>query len=350
MQVKDYLQLIVLGLKYEMIYPENSLILAPLSGFTDLPYRRSARRHGCTFAFTEMVDAGALVYSNEKTLMMANRGSDEEWLGIQLVGSNRDHLTKAVEIVNQRNFDVLDFNLGCPAPKVVRKNEGAKLAEDADKAASSLEIIVRNSQIPVSAKIRILDENDPSQTLNLAKKLIDAGAQAITVHGRLRKNYYAGPVSHEIIAALNSELDVDVIANGGVNNYDDFCEIRKRTGCDKVMLARGAMGNPWIFNEINDLENWCPPTPAELADEVEQHILEMIDYYGLKLGLTVARKIILDYMRGRGFPRVLKTQVIKIADAADLKAFCRELRKGPSNRYKTWLQTEPEATRRMELK
>ena len=332
-----------------MIYQANSVILAPLSGFTDLPYRRSARRHQCSYAFTEMVDAGALVFGNEKTLMMTNRGDDEDWLGIQLVGSDLDHLKKAVEIVNQRHFDVIDFNLGCPAPKVVRKGEGAKLAEDAGKAAGCLETIVRNSQIPVTAKIRILDEKDPLPTLKLAEKLVDAGAQAITIHGRVRNKYYAGPVFHDIIAAVNEQLDIEIIANGGINNYDDYCEIRKNTGCDKIMLARGAMGNPWIFEEITNPDQWSPPTPEELADELEQHVLEMIDLYGVKLGLTVARKIILDYMRGRGFPRILKTEVVEIFNADDLKAFCRELRKGPSDRYRSWLKTEPAAARRLEV-
>jgi len=331
----------------KMIYPANSVILAPLSGFTDLPYRKSARRHGCKYAFTEMVDAGALAYGNEKTIKMINRGENEKWLGVQLVGSEIEHLKKAVEIINRYNFDVLDFNLGCPAPKVVRKNEGSKLAEDADQAAYCLEVIVRNSQNPVTVKIRILDEKDPAPTLLLAKKLINAGAQAITVHGRVRKHFYSGPVYYDIIAALNEELPVDVIANGGVNNYSDYCEIRKITGCDKVMLARGAMGNPWIFKEIADSEHWQPPTPAELADEVEQHILEMISYYDVKLGLTISRKIILDYMRGRGFPRILKTQVIKISNPEELKGFTCELSKGPSDRYKAWLKTKSEATRRM---
>jgi len=328
-----------------MIYPPDSLILAPLSGFTDLPYRRSARRHGCKYAFTEMVDAGALAYGNNKTSKMLTRGDDEKWLGVQLIGSELDHLSKAVEIINQHHFDVLDFNLGCPAPKVIRKNEGSKLAEDADKAAKCLEVIVRSSHIPVSAKIRILDENDPAPTLYLSKKLINAGVKAITIHGRLRKNYYAGPVYHDIIAALQNTLNIEIIANGGINNYKNYCEIRKKTACNRVMLARGAMGNPWIFKHIENPETWQPPTPENLADEVEEHILEMIAYYGTQLGLTISRKIILDYMRGRGFPRVLKTQVIKITDAEDLKQFTCELRKGPSIRYKTWLKTDQEADR-----
>ena len=116
-----------------MIYPENSVILAPLSGFTDLPYRRSAYRHGAVYAFTEMVDAGSLVYRNIRTAKMLERGEDESWLGLQFVASDKDILKKAAEIVNERNFDVIDFNLGCPAPKVVKKGEGAALGEKIDE-------------------------------------------------------------------------------------------------------------------------------------------------------------------------------------------------------------------------
>ena len=159
------------------IYPENSIILAPLSGFTDLPYRESAYRHGCKYAFTEMVDAGAVAFRNPKTLKMLSRGKNENWLGVQVVGSDHDHLKRGIEVINQYDFNILDFNLGCPAPKVTRKGEGSKLAETADKAAKALDVIVTTSKIPVTAKIRILDEKDPEPTISLAKKLHNAGAQ-----------------------------------------------------------------------------------------------------------------------------------------------------------------------------
>ena len=336
------------------IYPENSVVLAPLSGFTDLPYRRSARRHGCTYAFTEMVDAGSLVYRNVKTVKMLERGDDEEWLGLQLVGADEKLLEEAVRIVNDRNFDVIDFNLGCPAPKVARKGEGAVLAENAGKALSAFESIVRTSQIPVTAKIRILDENDPAPTVELARKLYECGAQAVTVHGRIRKRFYSGPVFYEIIQAVKDALPCPVLANGSVFDVHSFCEIRKKTGCDSVMVARGAMGNPWIFSEINSFlrnSQWEPPTPAEFADEVFRHISEMADFYGLEMGLKVARKVILDYMRGRGFPRVLKTEVIHIASIEDLKQFTKQLAEGPTDRYVHWLRLEQnkDAVRRLKI-
>ena len=338
--------------KLKNIYPENSIVLAPLSGFTDLPYRRSARRHGCFYAFTEMVDAGSLVYRNPKTLKMLERGDDEQWLGFQLVGADVQVLAEAVRIVNDRNFDVIDFNLGCPAPKVARKGEGAVLAENQDKALAAFEAIVSNSKIPVSAKIRILDDRNPEPTVELAGRLYEAGACAVTVHGRIRRKFYAGEVFFDIIKEVRKALPCTTLANGGVFDAETFSVMRRKTGCNSVMIARGAMGNPWIFDELNAVlknKEWTPPTPDEFADEVFEHILEMTHFYGLKLGLTVARKVILDYMRGRGFSRKLKTRVIEIASIDDLRLFTDALRKGPSCRYRYWLEKNRNATRRLTI-
>ena len=331
-----------------MIYPENSLILAPLAGFTDLPYRRSARRHGCHYAFAEMVDAGSLAMGNGKTDKMLKRGDDEPWVGVQLIGADHSQLAKAAKILNDRNFDALDFNLGCPAPKVVKKGEGAKLAENPEAAVRAFEVLARNSRFPLSAKIRILDESDPTPTLKLATLLRAAGAKTRPIHGRVRPKFYAGPVYHDIISAVRETLsNVQIVANGGIVDLPTCRELREATGCDTVMLARGAMGNPWIFEEISNQNEWTPPNYAEFADELFTHVKEMTEFHGLELGLKIARKIILDYMRGRGFPRVLKTEVVKIADIEDLTRFTRELREGPSARYKTWLINNDTAPRRL---
>ncbi|MBN1864503.1 MAG: tRNA-dihydrouridine synthase family protein [Victivallales bacterium] len=308
-----------------MIYNENALILAPLSGYTDIPYRHSARRHGCRYAFTEMIDAGALVFANKRTARMTERAPDEQWLGAQILGSEPTTLEKAVKILNQCNFDVIDFNLGCPAPKVLRKGEGAKLAENISKASRCIETIAKISVHPVSAKIRIIDENDPAPTIMLAKKIAEAGAEAITVHARIKENFYSGTVQHHIIKEIKNALQIQIIANGGVKDLQSYCEIRTKTLCDKIMVARGAMGNPWIFSQISEDRN-TPPSPTEIADEIQAHIEEMASCYGIEKGLVLARKIILDYLKGKGFPRQLKTRVIKISNIQELNLFTREIR------------------------
>lgn len=329
------------------IYPENSVILAPLSGHTDWPYRHSARRWGCKYAFTEMIDAGALIYGNEKTLKFLDRGSQEDWLGVQLIGSDPEMLFKSTEIINRYDFDVLDLNLGCPAPKVFKKGEGAALAARKDAAVKAFETIEKVSRIPVTAKIRILDEENPEPTIELVKALEQSGAQAITVHGRIRTAYYSGSVFYNIINCVRQELSIQTIANGGVSNVDNYDQIRNETGCDSVMVATGAMGNPWLFKEIIERKSYTPPTVKQFVDELRQHVLDMIEIYGEPLALKVSRKIILDYMRGRGFPGELKRTVSFLKTEKEFEEFLVKLSEGPSYRYWAWLETEPNADRRL---
>ena len=330
------------------IYPENSIILAPLSGYTDLPYRRSARRFGCRYCFTEMIDAGSLAYGNDKTARFMERGDDEDWLGVQLVGCNHDRIRKSVDILNRHDFDVLDFNLGCPVPKVAKKGAGAALGHNIDEAVKCFELIKKLSRHPLSAKIRILDEQNPEPTLKLVKGLADAGAQAVSIHGRVKNKFYAGPVYFDIIAAVREAVKVQIIANGGITGISTYNEIREKTGCTSVMVARGAMGNPWLFRELSG-KNYIPPTSDELCDELEQHIMEMIDYYGATLALRMGRKIILDYLRSRGFPGKFKAQVSFLKEIEDFTSFMKIVREGPSERYRQWLKVYPDADRRLSL-
>lgn len=276
------------------------------------------------------------------------RGDDEDWLGVQLVGCNHDRINKAVEILNQHNFNILDFNLGCPVPKVAKKGAGAALGQKIDEAIKCFDLIKKLSRHPVSAKIRILDEQDPEPTLQLVKGLTEAGAQAITIHGRVKNKFYAGPVYFDIIAAAREAVDIQIIANGGVSSISTYNEIREKTGCDTVMLARGAMGNPWLFRELNN-ENYLPPAPEELCNELEQHVMEMIDYYGETLALRIGRKIILDYLKSRGFPGRFKAQVSFLHTSEDFAEFMKVVREGPSDRYRQWLKVYPNADRRLSL-
>ncbi len=309
-----------------VIYPEDSIILAPLSGFTDAPYRASARRHGCYYLFTEMVDASSVVYANYQSEKMLLRRPDEEWLGVQLVGGQKDRIEKAVEILNRHEFGLLDFNLGCPAPKIARKGAGAILGMQPDLAASIFERIVKLSRFPVTAKIRILDEHDPEPTLYLCRLLRDAGARAITIHGRIKKAIYSGPVFSGIIAAVRDELDIQIIANGGVMNYRSYQTLRNESKCSCVMLARGAMGNPWLFRRLQEPDNFVAPSLDEFLEEMNAHVSDMLDYYGEDLGCKVCRKVILDYMKGRGFPRELKSLVSFICTRNDFQAYLQRLR------------------------
>lgn len=284
------------------IYPEGALILAPLSGFTDLPYRRSARRHGAFFTFAEMVDAASLAHTPQRGLALAKRGPEEEFLGVQLVGSDIEWLKRSCDELNARDFSLLDFNLGCPVSKVVKKGAGAALGRNLDAALKCFEVLAERSRFPVTAKLRILSHDDPAPTVRLAEGLAALGARALTVHGRVLEDFYTGPVRGDIISAVREAVapsGVQVIANGGVKDRESLERLRRESGCSCVMLAQGAMGNPWLFAEL--AQGAPPPTLEEWKTEVRTHVSDMVALYGENGALRQARKIIHDYLRGRGF-------------------------------------------------
>lgn len=329
-------------------YPENALILAPLSGYTDLAYRHAARRCGCRFAFTEMVDVASLTYARKRSEGMLRRGEDEDFLGVQLVGADHEFIRRAVDVVNEYSFDLLDFNLGCPVPKVAKKGAGAELGRHCDRALACFEILASRSRFPLSAKIRIVSESEPELTLELARGLAELGARAITVHGRVKEAYYSGEVHFELIRMVREALpEVQVVANGGVTGLAKYEEIRSRTGCSAVMLARGAMGNPWIFRELRDGAGYLPPTLDEWFEVVHDHIWEMIKLYGEESAMRMARKILHDYFKGRGFRSEFKAKISFLNTAAQFEAFLCEARREHSESYWRRVENDPVCERRL---
>ena len=330
------------------LYEPGAPLLAPIAGHSDLPMRLSARRHGCRYAFTEMVDAGSLVFGNFKTNeLLTARDPSEDFLGIQLVGSEPDILTKAVQIVNSRDFSVLDFNLGCPAPKVAKKCEGISFViHRPDEAVRAFSILTEHSRIPVTAKTRILSETDPEPTVRFALRLQDAGAQALTLHGRLMKNFYSGPVFFEIIRAVREALKIPVIANGGAMTEGSYRELVTQTGCANGMVARGACGNPWIFREIA-AGRPDPPTLTEFLSEIRLHFESMLRFYGMENGFRISRKTLLAYLRGRGFPGELRASVSMLNSLEAFETLMKRAAEGPAPRYWQMLAQDPTMERRL---
>lgn len=282
------------------VYPENALVMAPLSGFTDLAYRRAARKGGCCYAFTEMVDAASLAYANGHGEVLLKRGGEEDFLATQLVGADPELLKRACDKLNNYDFSLLDFNLGCPVPKVVKKGAGAALGKNISGALECFAAIAGNSKFTLTAKLRILDEVDPEPTLELCAGLVELGAKALTIHGRTREHFYTGEVKFPIIRAVREAFpQIPVIANGGVNSREAYETMRKETGCSRVMLAQGIMGNPWLFRELAG--EGLPPTLDEWKALVAFHVKEMITLYGENSAMRQARKIVHDYLKGRGF-------------------------------------------------
>lgn len=301
-----------------MIYPENILILAPLSGFTDLPYREAAYRGGCRYAFTEMVDAASLAYANAggEKLLQCSEFERENFIATQLVGSDPELLKRACEKLNNHKFSLLDFNLGCPVPKVVKKQAGAALGRKIDLALQCFETLTRYAAFPLTAKMRILHYEDPAPTLELCRGLVELGAQALTIHGRTMEHFYTGQVNFAIIRAVKETFpQIPVIANGGVNSTATYEEMRRESGCSRVMLAQGAMGNPWLFRE---LQGGSAPTLDEWREMIKIHISGMVKLYGEASAMRQARKIVHDYLKGRGFPAALRNAASALVRESEL--------------------------------
>jgi len=312
------------------IYPENALILAPLSGFTDLPYRRAARRCGCRFAFTEMVDAASLAYAPQRAALLLRRGGDEEFLGVQIVGADPELIRRAADELDHYDFTLLDFNLGCPVPKVTRKGAGAALGRNLELARRCFGILAERSRFALTVKMRIVSETDPAPSVELARAMVELGARAVTVHGRTLEGFYAGTMHPEIIRAVREALppEIPVIANGGVRDLASCEALKRASGVSRVMLAQGAMGNPWLFRQL-PAGNDAPPSFGEWKELVREHIRGMVELYGEESAMRQARKIVHDYLKGRGFPTASRAEASALAAFADLDPLLAKLRPAP---------------------
>jgi putative TIM-barrel protein, nifR3 family len=235
--------------KYENIHA----ILAPMAGFTDLPFRLICEEYGCNFTFTEMINAKALCYHDEKTTQMLDVSRQKKYVGVQIFGSEVEYIGKAVKIINDlERFAHIDINMGCPAPKIVKNGDGSALMKNPSLASKIVEEAKKNSSIPVTVKIRKGFDEHNINAVEFARMLEQSGADAITVHGRTTRQYYSGVADWDIIAEVKQAVKVPVIGNGDVKSPEDAKRMMEYTNCDSVLIARAAQGNPYLFAQIND--------------------------------------------------------------------------------------------------
>lgn len=247
-----------------------------------------------------------LVYGNKSHHQAALlRAPEEDWLGVQLLGAKPDLLKEAVKILNDCPYDILDFNMGCPARKVTVRSAGAALCRNINLAQRCLETVIRESIRPVTAKIRILESANPDSTVALAKDLENMGIAALTIHGRTASQIYSGPVAMHVINAVRREVDIPVIANGGVKDVETARNLRAETGCSRIMIARGAIGNPWIFRQLTGGE---AADFREIIETMSRHVQSMLRIYGEERGMRHARKMVAAYLKGSGCPAWLRQQ------------------------------------------
>ena len=305
-------------------------ILAPMAGYTDLPFRRVCRRYGLYYGTTALIDAGALVHGNPDNDSILRRGEEEEFLQVQLLGSIPEDLKLSAQILRDGSwhFDVLDFNMGCPVHKVLKRHAGAALMREAEHAAECVRVLRDQWPGKFTVKMRILDEEDPTPTVELAKMLQQLGVDGLAIHGRLARMVYSGPVHGNIIRAVREALSIPVTANGGIFHLTDAEKLSEATGCTRVMVARGAIGNPWIFRELTTGQRG-EISHEERLEVMELHLAEMVREYGERAAMILGRKVICGYICGYGFPRELRARVVKVATWQDFQDLLHDLRLVP---------------------
>ena len=319
-----------MGLTIGNLTLPSRLILSPLAGVSDLPFRTIAREFGCRFAFAEMISAGALDRDSARTLRMLRTDLADTPLGVQLLGADPGHIARATEILCARGPALLDFNAACPVRKVVRRGEGARLLKDPPALAALLRVMAARATVPVTVKIRAGWDADSPPAREIALCARDAGVKAVFIHGRTMRQGYSGTVDYRAIREVVEALDIPVIASGDALTPALVKRLFDETGCDGVVLARGALGNPWIFKETEELlaGRPVPPRPGIdiVADVMGRHLALCCAHYGESRGTTVFRKQFAWYTRGIAGTKPLREHAFRTETPDAMRVLIEELR------------------------
>ena len=299
------------------------IALAPLAGISSLPFRSLNREFGCKFAFSEMISARSLSYSSKRTLRMMLSNPSDRPLGVQLLGEKSEYIMKALERLTDYDYDVLDFNAACPQKKVTSHGKGAALLREPKKLKSLVSLMVKESSRPVTVKMR-LGWDSEKNAVDIAKCIEDAGADAVCVHGRTRIQGYKGSVNYSAIEKVKESVNIPVIASGDILSPLLAKKMFDETKCDAVIVARGSLGNPWIFKAIDGfLTDGIMPEPpglSEITRVMKYHLKLCVDFYGEKPGVARFKKFFIWYTRG--FPNVkhLRNKVTGVWSAREISA------------------------------
>jgi tRNA-dihydrouridine synthase B len=306
-----------------------SCVLAPLAGVSDLPFRLISRSCGCEFAYTEMISARSLVYQSASTLKMLSSIPEDRPLGVQLLGNDPDILRRALDILAGYSFDIVDFNAACPVGKVTGKGEGASLLREPRRLGALLRGIVDNASAPVTVKIRAGWDDTSVTAKEAALHAEDAGVAAVCIHGRTRAQGYSGRVDYSVIREVKEALNIPVIASGDALSPPLIEKLFDETGCDGVAIARGALGNPWIFRETAEFlkSGTLPerPSASDIAATMEKHLDLCCSFHGEYNGTKLFRKFFVWYTRGIYNIRALRQQAFRAGTKGDMMELIREL-------------------------
>ena len=307
---------------------DNEVFLSPMAGVTDLPFRTICKEKGCGMLYTEMINAKALCYDDENTKKMLRMDKDEHPVAVQIFGSDPEFMGKAAIIMNQYPNEILDINMGCPAPKVIKNGDGSALMRNPKLAAEVLTAVVKNSEKPVTLKIRKGWDDDSVNAVEIAKIAEECGISALAIHGRTREQFYSGKADWDIIAEIKQAINIPVIGNGDVFDVEDAVNMLEKTKCDAIMIGRGAQGNPWIFNRINHYmktgEILPEPTLEEKITTAIRHMNLAVAEHGDYVAVREMRKHIGWYLKGLKNSAKYRDQINKITDYKEVIAMLEE--------------------------
>ena len=288
-------------LKIGNVELENNILLGPMAGLTDRAFRIICEKYNPGLVFTEMVSAKALFYHDEKTKILLNMKDEKRPIAVQIFGSDEESMIYAAQYLNDNDIgDIIDINMGCPAPKVVKNGDGSKILLDLDKVRSITSAVVTHSKKPVTVKIRKGWDNEHIVAVEAAKIREECGASAITIHGRTRSEFYTGNADWDIIRKVKENVSIPVIGNGDIRNGEDAKNIINQTNCDGIMISRASLGTPWIFENIKEvLKNNEPRaiTKEELLLTMIKHIELEVEEKGENVGIKEMRKHICYYLK-----------------------------------------------------
>lgn len=302
---------------------KSHAVLAPMAGVSDRAYRELCVRFGAAYCVSEMVSSKALSFNSKKSEELMEISDLERPCGIQIFGDDPKCMADAAKHALENKPDIIDINMGCPAPKISSNGSGSALMKNPRLCGEIVKAVTAVTDIPVTVKIRKGWDDDSVNAVEVAKICESAGAAAITVHGRTRQQYYKPPVDYDIIRAVRESVSVPVIANGDIDSAERAKEVMDITGCDLVMIGRATLGNPWIFSQINAyLENpnvkiHTPDLEERLGVMIE-HIGKMVEYKGEHMAMLQARKLVVGYFKGMKGAAALRNEAEKIKTLDDL--------------------------------